>query len=131
MTYHPWSLMGAAKSAILKKDFIACTPRYVGRGDKCMVLMFRKTSTEIMKSMAPGWCQNGHIVEMYLIFENLLIYSYMTLRKTKCMVMVSMKPFTKSMKSMAFRCWVQTLRWGQYDHIVKMYLILVTYMYHY
>lgn len=84
-----------------------------------------------MKSMAPGWCQNGHIVEMYLIFENLLIYSYMTLRKTKCMVMVSMKPFTKSMKSMAFRCWVQTLRWGQYDHIVKMYLILVTYMYHY
>ena len=91
-------------------------------------MMSMKPSTKLVKFMTPvsgvlalGWGQYGHIVNMYLILENLLLYYHMYLLKTKCMIMMSMKPSTTIVKFMTPGLWVQALGWGHYGHIVKMY----------
>ena len=91
-------------------------------------MMSMKPSTLIVKFMTPGsgvqalgWGQYGHIVKMYEILENLLLYSHIYLLKTKCMIMMSMRPSTKIVKFMTPGSGVQALGWGQYGHIVKMY----------
>ena len=85
-----------------------------------------KPTTKIVKFVTPvsgvqalGWDQYGHIVNMYYILENLLLYSHIYLLKTKCMIIMSMKPSTKIVKFMTPGSGVQALGWGQYGHIVK------------
>lgn len=60
-----------------------------------MNLMFMKTSTEILKSVTSGRSQYNHIVNLYLIFENSLLYFHTCWKNTKCMALMSTKPFTK------------------------------------
>lgn len=87
-----------------------------------------KPSTQIVKFMVFGsnsWVQAkgqghyGHIVKIYKILENGLLYSHVNLRKTKIIDVMSMKPSSKIMKLIAPRSGVQTLGQGLYDHIVK------------
>lgn len=42
-------------------------------------------------------------------------------KKTKCMEIMSMEPSTKIVKFIAPGLVAQTLGWGQYGHVVKMY----------
>ena len=94
-----------------------------------MLKMSMKPSTKIVKFMAPGsgvlargWGQYDHIVKLYQILENRLLFSHIYLLKTKCLVIKSMNPSTKIVKFITPLSGVQALGWGQDGHIVKNFI---------